>query len=556
MYNRVVVVFLLAVLYISVIAAADPNNRRGGSSSTRQTSTSTSTSTVQVQPFSDVDAEQPESNEAETTSDDLLRQLREFAEAQMLYDVERQSERVATELETQGVDTQGGPVLNLSEVTTIPGTLDTPGTPQSEQQAGDAAQSATSRDAVESTDNSASPAVNNMAESPETPAIEFEFPDFEIPDLSLASDTVNVDNSIGGDSNGGTLGVSALFNAINNVWGLPSIDYAAIGGTADGIMLPCELNSMKIALLDRLAIKAACQQAFVSAYGNPCNECLCVLSSELSKVGLDVTSPGSIARCGEALASTLMFANITRDQGVYLMQACPAQCRNANGDSSSCPLANPMCQERTGYPFPFEPPPGYSDQMDYCRRYLQLMPPWKTDKMFATSLPMTGNLPKGCVKGCILGMAPQDIYTRSFSWRGKCFFPQNVKDSRGEPEWPEVMNYQEPGRILAIPGALDDGTSWFDGQPTLFLDYPFDLFWMVITWIATQMRLMDYTDFHDEIREVPDQPGLFVGLSYAIPNSQANGTPFRAVGIRFILMQTAEGLVEHSAFGGEMPGRM
>jgi hypothetical protein len=32
------------------------------------------------------------------------------------------------------------------------------------------------------------------------------------------------------------------------------------------------------------------------------------------------------------------------------------------------------------------------------------------------STPFTGNIPKGCVRGCILGMSPQDIYARTLGW--------------------------------------------------------------------------------------------------------------------------------------------
>lgn len=76
------------------------------------------------------------------------------------------------------------------------------------------------------------------------------------------------------------------------------------------------------------------------------------------------------------------------------------------------------------------------------------------------------------------------------------------------------------------------------------------MFW---TRIATLGQLWDYTIYkclyHDEIRESPT-PGLFMGLTYLYPFNTVNLSPFRVIGIRFALMQTAEGLWEYAVAQG------
>lgn len=83
-------------------------------------------------------------------------------------------------------------------------------------------------------------------------------------------------------------------------------------------------------------------------------------------------------------------------------------------------------------------------------------------------------MPKGCVLGCILGMNIQDAYARTFNWDGKCFFPGG-----------DVMNYVEPGRNIVLNGVTGLGTSWFDGESSIFLEYPDNAWWQFWTRVRT-----------------------------------------------------------------------
>lgn len=79
-----------------------------------------------------------------------------------------------------------------------------------------------------------------------------------------------------------------------------------------------------------------------------------------------------------------------------------------------------------------------------------------------------------------------------------------------------MFNYREPGRNLVLEGENSLGQSWYDGETTMFLEYPDNWWWMFWTRVATLGQLWDYTIYHDEIRESPT-PGLFIGLTYLYP---------------------------------------
>jgi hypothetical protein len=57
---------------------------------------------------------------------------------------------------------------------------------------------------------------------------------------------------------------------------------------------------------------------------------------------------------------------------------------------------------------------------------------------------------------------------------------------------------------------------------------------------------MDYTIFHDEIREHPTIPGVFLGLTYVRPFTNTNPSPFRVIGVRFALIQESEGHAQYA----------
>mmetsp|Transcript_8079 Transcript_8079/g.10923 ORF Transcript_8079/g.10923 Transcript_8079/m.10923 type:complete len:84 (+) Transcript_8079:229-480(+) len=64
--------------------------------------------------------------------------------------------------------------------------------------------------------------------------------------------------------------------------------------------------------------------------------------------------------------------------------------------------------------------------------------------------------------------------------------------------------------------------------------------------IFTMGQLMDYSSFHDEIREHPEHPGMFLGLTYIRAFSASNPAPFPVLALRFALFQSQEGLLEYS----------
>lgn len=309
---------------------------------------------------------------------------------------------------------------------------------------------------------------------------------------------------------------------------------AAIQGLLNGEDSCPQLTDAGVNSMDKQAIADACYTGKRDHNWNPCDKCLCAVTRELSGAGVDVSDTAALLGCGEKLASVMQYANVSRDDSIYLLTACPAKCRVSSSDGV-CPKG---CDRKTGWPLVYKHPRGYLNQQDYCDRALQFQASWTTDDIYSKSKPFTGNIPKGCIKGCILGMNLQDIYARTFNWDGKCFFPGG-----------RVFNYREPGRNIVLEGENSLGQSWYDQETTMFLEYPDNWWWMFWTRIATLGQLWDYTIYHDEIRESPT-PGLFMGLTYLYPFNTVNLSPFRVIGIRFALMQTAEGLWEYAVAQG------
>jgi hypothetical protein len=106
-----------------------------------------------------------------------------------------------------------------------------------------------------------------------------------------------------------------------------------------------------------------------------------------------VTYTPALLGCGDKLAGVLSYANISRDDAIYLVTACPTNCR-VTTSGGACPKG---CDRRTSWPlvctpfvYPnvviefcverrcvrrmtqvFQPPRGYVNQQDYCTRALQ-----------------------------------------------------------------------------------------------------------------------------------------------------------------------------------------
>jgi hypothetical protein len=134
---------------------------------------------------------------------------------------------------------------------------------------------------------------------------------------------------------------------------------------------------------------------------------------------VDVSDTAALLGCGEKLASVMQYANVSRDDSIYLLTACPAKCRVSSSDGV-CPKG---CDRKTGWPLvrlshtppntslylpsltPLPPmslsytrwvsqvykhPRGYLNQQDYCDRALQFQASWTTDDIYSKSKPFTG----------------------------------------------------------------------------------------------------------------------------------------------------------------------
>jgi hypothetical protein len=271
-----------------------------------------------------------------------------------------------------------------------------------------------------------------------------------------------------------------------------------------------------------------------------------VLTQELRNAGIDVSDRVGTLVCGATvLAGALQRAGIAKEDGTYMLTACPLQCQHPGGNVS-CPMGNFACQSKPeGWPKPFraERQGDYTSNNQFCSRNLSLGTPAQLDDLYARSLPLSGNLPKGCVRGCVLGIMPWDFLTRQLPWAGKCV---------GHDA--QVWNYQNfpfP-RAMYVPGKIVPTTSWFDKKPALLLDYYNSAWWRSVVPFFSTGLVWDYTAYWDELREVPELPGVFLGISYAKPLTIPNPTPFPLTFVRFALFQENEGLVE-AALAGMTP---
>jgi hypothetical protein len=121
-------------------------------------------------------------------------------------------------------------------------------------------------------------------------------------------------------------------------------------------------------------------------------------------------------------------------------------------------------------------------------RTLLSMPPDHLLALYASG--SAQSVPAGPIRGHVLSLTgsslagPVALGGRAV-WQGKVFSPQGT-----------AINHFFG--VPAVRGAVSFGPSWFDGKPSLILDY------------AQTSRV--YRNYRDEIREVA--PGVYLGLMY------------------------------------------
>lgn len=126
----------------------------------------------------------------------------------------------------------------------------------------------------------------------------------------------------------------------------------------------------------------------------------------------------------------------------------------------------------------------------------------------------TGNVPKGCMTGAIVGTGVMAEVIRSSSaesWNGKCFF------SLLNNTLYNILKTDTGPDILAIKGHYteQDAASFLDGKPSVRFTYPKTQYWEDNQNLYSNGDIMiDYHNFIDEVREHPDIPGMFLGLMW------------------------------------------
>jgi len=122
-------------------------------------------------------------------------------------------------------------------------------------------------------------------------------------------------------------------------------------------------------------------------------------------------------------------------------------------------------------------------------RRLQHMSVCELEQLYALAEP--GAPPVGCLRGKALVMTGNACPLLSarlgnLAWKGKCFCPDGAFINR----W--------PAGIKALGSCAAPGPSWYDGRPSLIMEYP--------------SETPIFRNVHDEIREVA--PGLYLGRLY------------------------------------------
>lgn len=238
------------------------------------------------------------------------------------------------------------------------------------------------------------------------------------------------------------------------------------------------------------------------------------------------------------------------------------QTRNATSVANVSSMGDPAVLPKMGQapPSPFDFGAAkfkYRSVQEYCDGELTKLSQGQLRRVYEDSYPLTGNTPRGCVIGCLMGngIVERWLRRRGLMWNGKCFDPGYRVWNYMIPRLPGEGDSSGGGNInngnvtrfllRMIPGLYTQGgISWADNRPTIFIDYPPNLYWQAVTMLATAPLSVRYPNFHDEIREVPQSPGLFVGVSWAKPFTLTNLSPLRIVALRFALFQTRSGLEE------------
>ncbi|XRB04587.1 hypothetical protein NFJ02_21g45380 [Pycnococcus provasolii] len=179
-----------------------------------------------------------------------------------------------------------------------------------------------------------------------------------------------------------------------------------------------------------------------------------------------------------------------------------------------------------------------------CRHFFANMTRDVATEFFKTSYPLTGKMPKGKTRGCVVGSRVDDRARQAegMPWDGKVFTPFEGKMNN-------LVNIAGFG-TETVPGYLGLGRSWLNtSESTMLVQYPIDPYWSGVSQLYTLGTMPgSFPDYRDEIREVPEMPGLFFGRMYVRPFSGPNrppvGGPYRVYALSFVLMQTQEGLEE------------
>lgn len=215
---------------------------------------------------------------------------------------------------------------------------------------------------------------------------------------------------------------------------------------------------------------------------------------------------------------------------------------------------NALCYDRRTASTPFRPSVyGVHSDYEFYRVFLKQTTTESLATMYRNAgLHPTGHSPKGCLNGFIVGSGYGSYVRENYStWDGKCFRPDGrvwntVKPGEGPPVW------TLPGKWKA------DGDSWFDSADATTLTYPNNEYWIKMTQLVSNGTVQTYTLFRDEVREVPDIPGLFLGQVHLlnvpgviVSENLNENLPRDAVPVRgqplfyFALFQSDEGLVDY-----------
>lgn len=175
-----------------------------------------------------------------------------------------------------------------------------------------------------------------------------------------------------------------------------------------------------------------------------------------------------------------------------------------------------------------------------CRHFFANLTRDVATAFFNTSYPLTGKVPKGKTRGCVVGSRINDRAARAagMPWDGKVFTPH-------EGKMRNLVNIAGFS-TETVPGYVGLGRSWLNAsESSILVQYPIDPYWSGISQLYSLGTMPgSFPDYRDELREVPEIPGLFFGRMYVRPWAGPNPGPYRVYALSFVLFQTEEGLEE------------